>query len=171
MWSGRLFRLNARAHNDSVRTHYGHLVQHTVRYGLGQRCGMGIMPLAMKVPFHQTTRCHTATDHVLTEFLLLLHAVLITYDPEEVASYYLPRLLSSSVLFISHYSFLSSRHNHFLKLFLSPCSSVYLLSSSFPFHLSIKTSLFLLFLRSFSFLFSTASSYFLYFFCLKLFHC
>jgi hypothetical protein len=58
------------------------------------------MPLAMKVFFHQTTRCHTATDHVLTEVPLLLHAVLITYDPEEVAGYYLPHLLGSSLLFI-----------------------------------------------------------------------
>jgi len=47
--------------------------------------------------------------------------------------------------FILHYWSFSSRHNHFLKLFLSPCSSVYLLSSAFPFYLSIKTSLFLLF--------------------------
>lgn len=93
VWSGRLFHLNARAPNDSVRTHCGHLVQHTVHYGQGQRFGMGIMPLAMKVPFHQTTRCHTATYHVLTEILLLLQAVLITYDPEEVAGYCLPGLL------------------------------------------------------------------------------
>jgi hypothetical protein len=121
------------------------------------------MPVAMKVPFQQTRLCHTATDHVLTEVLLLLHAVLIIYDPEEVASYYLPGLLWSSILCILHCSSFSSRHSHFLKLFVSPCSSIYLLSSTFPFYSSIKTSLFLLFLRSFSFLFSTVSSCFLHF--------
>lgn len=110
------------------------------------------MALAMKVPFHQTTRCHTVTDHVLPEVLLLLHVLLLTYDPEEVAGYYLPGLLWSSVLFILHYSFLSSRHNHFLKLFLSSCRSVYLSFFPFPFYLSKNRSLFLLFLLSFSFL-------------------
>ena len=123
------------------------------------------MSLAMKVLFNQTTRCHTATGHVLAEVLLLLYAVLIIYDPEEVDGYSPPGLLVSSVLFVSHYSPLSLRPYHFIQLFLSASCSVYLSSFVFRFYLALKTDHYFFFSYVlFSFPFSIVFSCFLYFF-------